>query len=262
MRLNFFRYRLASRSYLAAASISLILSGCAGTPPPPPGAFGPAPSVVMPGGISFTRPQTITHIVGPSETLWRISKTYGTDIDTLMRVNRLSDPEKIKNGQRLIIPNTFGPRPIIPLYPSNRWSHIVIHHTATEGGNAHSIDQLHHKRGFGNGLGYHFLIDNGTDGKQDGQIEVGPRWIKQQDGAHANAGGMNEKGIGISLVGNYSERPVTQRQLDALAFLVKTLQNYYRIPNHNVIRHSDVPGKNTECPGTRFPWVSFRQRLG
>ncbi len=240
----------------------LYLAGCAHPPKPPsaaPGSF--FASVGTPASPAFATPQTIVHIVGPSETLWRISKTYNVDMNTLMRVNRLTDPKKISNGQKLIIPNTLGPRAVIPLYPSRRWRYIVIHHTVTEAGNAFSIDKIHHHRGFWNGLGYHFLIDNGTSTKMEGQIEVGPRWIKQQVGAHANAAGMNEMGIGISLVGNYSEQPVPLRMLDSLVYLTKVLQQYYRIPSDHVIRHDDVPGKSTECPGVRFPWREFKQRI-
>lgn len=232
-------------------------AGCATGPPRVKG-----PTSVMPGGgVMFSHPQTITHIVGPSETLWRISKTYSVDMNTLLKANKLSDPTKLEKGQKLIIPNTYGPKPVIPLYPSRKWTHIVIHHTATDDGNSLTIDQLHHKRGFWNGLGYHFLIDNGTDTRQEGQIEVGPRWIKQLDGAHANANGMNEHGIGISLVGNYSKTYVTPQQLDSLTFLVRTLQKYYKIPKDRVIRHRDVPGKHTECPGNHFPWQQFKKRL-
>ena len=150
---------------------------------------------------------------------------------------------------------------MIPLYPATRWTHIVIHHTATHEGDAFMIDELHHKRGFWNGLGYHFLINNGTNGKEDGQIQVGPRWIKQLDGAHANAGGMNQKGIGVVVVGNFSQTRVTEAELQSLVMLVKTLQKYYGIPNHNIIRHGDVPGKNTECPGLKFPWAELKRRI-
>lgn len=209
----------------------------------------------------FQSPQSLVHVVGPSETLWRVSKIYNVDIQTLLKVNHLDDPTKIQKGQKLLIPHTMGPRPVIPLYPGRRWTYIVIHHTATHEGDAYSIDNLHHKRGFWHGLGYHFLINNGTNGKTDGQIEVGPRWIKQMDGAHANADGMNEKGIGIALVGNYSETNVSEPELASSVFLVKTLQKYYRIPDDRVIRHSDVRGKHTECPGTRFPWQKLKHRL-
>ena len=240
-----------------------VISGCASEPSNiPANRFLSTQSPAsMVGQQPFLSPRDVHHVVGPSETLWRISKTYNVDMNMLMRANHLSDPTKIKNGQRLVIPQTMGPKPVIPLYPNPRWTHIVIHHTATDEGNAYEIDRIHHNRGFWNGMGYHFLIDNGTDGKSDGQIEIGPRWIKQMVGAHANADGMNEKGIGISLVGNYSQRQVSAAELDSLVFLVRTLKNYYHIPDYNIIRHKDVLGKNTECPGNNFPWNDFKRRI-
>jgi N-acetyl-anhydromuramyl-L-alanine amidase AmpD len=138
----------------------------------------------------------------------------------------------------------------------------VIHHTATEVGNAMTIDHIHYRRGFGDGLGYHFLIDNGTLGRINGQIEVGPRWIRQEDGAHAKASRMNEKAIGISLVGNFSEqRRVSEAQLNSLVFLVNALRKHYGIPLDHIIGHRDVPGANTECPGNYFPRNEFKRRL-
>ncbi|MCM8776310.1 MAG: N-acetylmuramoyl-L-alanine amidase [Candidatus Omnitrophica bacterium] len=237
-----------------ALLLAIFFAGCS-TTPTKPADTNPFPVSGILG------PQNMIHIVGPSETLWGISKSYRVDINTLLRVNRLSDPNKIKKGQKLIIPSTLGPQPYILYPPNKRWTYIVIHHTATDVGNAFSIDQLHHKRGFWNGLGYHFLIDNGTATKVNGQIEVGPRWWKQMEGAHANAAGMNEKGIGIALVGNFSKTRVTTRQFASLVYLVRELQRHYRIPKSHVIRHSDVPGKNTECPGTLFPWEELKRQI-
>lgn len=245
------------RIYLAVSLLSLLtafFSSCAG----PRTAARPTSVYAT---TSVSRPHTVFHTVGPSETLWRISKTYGVDMDTILRANQLTDPSMIKNGQQLVIPQTKGPKLVIPLYPNPRWTYIVIHHTATHEGSAFAIDQLHHKRGFWNGLGYHFLINNGTDGTEDGQLQVGPRWVKQQDGAHANADGMNQRGIGIVLVGNFSETRVSESELSTLVFLVNTLQKYYNIPDNHVIGHRDVVGKNTECPGNLFPWKEFKKRL-
>jgi N-acetylmuramoyl-L-alanine amidase len=246
---------LAGKRFLLLLCVAGFAYGCAG------GSAGRGPISItgnMPGGV----PHDVYHTVGPSETVWRISKTYGVDMNSILRANQITDPTRIKNGQRLLIPNTTGPRPMIPLFPTRRWTHIVIHHTATHDGDAFSLDQLHHKRGFWNGLGYHFLVNNGTKGKLDGQIQVGPRWIKQMDGAHANAAGMNEKGIGVAVVGNFSEKRITQAEFESLVFLVKTLKDYYRIPSSNILRHNDVPGKNTECPGIYFPWADFKRRVG
>jgi len=116
----------------------------------------------------------IYHEVGPYETLWRISSIYSVDMATIMRVNHLTSKTQLKKGMKLLIPNTRGRGRTSPLFPTTRWTHIVIHHTATDQGSAYSIDGLHHQRGWENGMGYDFLIDNGTRGKTSGQIESGP----------------------------------------------------------------------------------------
>lgn len=205
--------------------------------------------------------EDVYHVVAPMETLWRISKTYDVDQQAIIAANRLKDPKAISVGQKLLIPQAERARGVIPLYNTRPWDYIVIHHSATDMGNAISIDRLHHRRGFWNGLGYHFLIDNGTLGKQTGQIETGPRWIKQMDGAHCNAAGMNERGIGICLIGNFSETNVPEEQLNSLVFLVHALRTHYRIPLERILKHGEVPGKATECPGTHFPWQEFKRRL-
>jgi len=235
-----------------------------GSPVPTPGIPPSSDSGTKVVEKSFVEPgtsQTITHEVAPLETIWRISKMYGVSLDAIYAANSLKPGDPIYQGQKLIIPNAKGFRNIIPLYPNSRWKYIVIHHTATDVGKAYLIHRTHLDRGFWNGLGYHFLIDNGTLGKGDGQIEAAPRWIKQQTGAHCNSGGMNEKGIGIALVGNFNEELPTEKQLQSLIYLVKTLCQYYHIPAGHIIGHRDAPGANTECPGKRFPLATVRQSL-
>ena len=199
--------------------------------------------------------------MAPMESLWRISKMYGVTQAEIMRINNIKNPNEIRVGQKLTIPHATPPQSYIPLYPNNKWSYIVIHHTASDIGNARLVDMWHKKRGFWNGLGYHFLIDNGTVNKGDGQIEISPRWIKQQNGAHCKAANMNEKAIGIALVGNFSKTQPSPRQMESLVFLVTELMNYYNIPSSRVIGHRDACGANTECPGTRFPWNEFKRRI-
>ncbi len=248
--------------FLAAS----FLSGCASSSRAassavyaPPTRGTAAISTVLPAPSGPLR--NIYHEVGPSETLWRISSIYSVDMATIMRVNHLTNPTQIKRGQKLLIPNTRGPRPNIPLYITTRWTHIVIHHTVTDEGSAYSIDGLHQQRGWENGMGYHFLIDNGTRGKAMGQIEVGPRWIKQMQGAHVKVGDWNQRAIGICVVGNYSETGLPDKMLESLVFLVTTLKTFYHIPDHNIVGHRDVPGAATECPGKFFPWSEFKRRI-
>jgi len=206
-------------------------------------------------------PRTVVHEVAPMESIWRLSKMYEVPMESILEANHLQPGEPIQIGQKLIIPNTRGFRNVIPLYPNAEWKYVVVHHTATDIGNATLIHNSHHDRGFWYGLGYHFLIDNGTLGKGDGQIEASPRWIKQQQGAHCKANGMNAAGIGVALVGNFSLEQPTPAQLQSLVYLVQTLCKYYHIPPSHVLRHRDVQGSKTECPGSLFPWQSFLNDL-
>jgi len=138
------------------------------------------------------------------------------------------------------------------------WRYIVIHHSATERGNADTFDAAHRKRGWDE-LGYHFVIDNGRGGP-DGRIEVGPRWKKQKWGAHTGGTPNNEynnHGIGICLVGDFSKHMPSSRQLSALRRLVKHLVSKHGISPENVIGHCDGPNASTACPGRRLlRWVN------
>ena len=146
------------------------------------------------------------------------------------------------------------------MYPSCKWRYIIIHHSATEEGDAYYFNILHRRRGW-NEIGYDFVIDNGTKGKQDGGIEVSPRWTNQENGAHCHASDMNSKGIGICLVGNFSKEQVSEKQMASLVYLVNVLKKYYSIPTSHIMGHGQVPGARTECPGKYFPWRDFKKRL-
>ena len=55
------------------------------------------------------------------------------------------------------------------------WKYIIIHHGASVSGSATEFDKYHReKRGWENGLRYHFVIGN-ENGTPDGEIEIGNR---------------------------------------------------------------------------------------
>jgi lipoprotein NlpD len=58
----------------------------------------------------------VYHTVRKGETLWRIATSYDISIERLIEVNKLSDPNKIKAGQKLWVP---GVEKVIRL---SRWS--------------------------------------------------------------------------------------------------------------------------------------------
>jgi hypothetical protein len=142
------------------------------------------------------------------------------------------------------------------------WRAIVIHHAAVRSGSAGTIHQAHLANGW-DGLGYHFVIGNGT-GSGDGEIEVGYRWRDQIKGAHTRArpgddNRWNLSSIGICLMGDFTQTSPSQRQMDALVRLVRALMAEYSIAAENVVPHHFVHA--TECPGPCFPWGEFMSRI-
>ncbi len=138
------------------------------------------------------------------------------------------------------------------------WRHIVLHHSATVVGGAKRFDRHHRKvNKWENGLGYHFVIGNGTD-TADGAIETGSRWTRQIQGAHAGVKEFNEHGIGICLVGDFRHREPSPAQLTALRALVAELQRRCDISDANIVGHGEVR-EGTECPGAHFtPAMAMR----
>jgi len=250
------------RNILWGLSLMVIVSSCARAP------VAKDISSALPssaGGIVSPSPQVmrqnVVHEVGPGETVWRISKMYDVPIQDIAMVNNLADITQLEKGQKLIIPNAAPIQSILPLYPSTMWKYIIIHHSATDEGKALSFDYVHSHKRLWKGLGYHFVIDNGSSNTKNGHIEISPRWLHQEYGAHCKADEMNYKAIGICLVGNFNEERVSPEQLDSLVFLAKELKKYYNIPDSNILGHGQVRGAATDCPGKNFPWAAFRSRL-
>ncbi|MDD5645093.1 MAG: peptidoglycan recognition family protein, partial [bacterium] len=141
------------------------------------------------------------------------------------------------------------------------WKYIVIHHSATATGNADIFDKCHKRKGMKNGLAYHFVIDNGTEGKRDGQIETGSRWKRQIEGGHVRQRWLNIQGIGICVVGNLNEKPMTEKQYRSLIRLTRYLMKKYDIPAQKVLFHGKIKGEATECPGSKFPYKRFQKDI-
>ncbi len=137
---------------------------------------------------------------------------------------------------------------------------IVIHHSGTTSGSADAIRRAQESRGIPS-LGFHFVIGNGH-GAEDGLIEVGERWTRQQPGMHAigpDALELNERTIGVCVVGDGDRRPLSAAQFRSLVQLVRALQREYGIDAADVVLHRDVAA--TASPGRLFPELDFEERL-
>lgn len=168
-----------------------------------------------------------------------------------------------------------GLSPLAAPLDRERWNAIVIHHSGTPAGDASTIARLQGADGL-DGLGYHFVIGNGQ-GMPDGFVFVGPRWNRQQPGAHVaskmRAGdaqrvslargttpeALNLHAVGICLVGNGDRREFTERQIRELVTLVRRIQRSLNIPSDRIFLHGDVA--DTSSPGRFFPVAAFEEQL-
>ena len=157
----------------------------------------------------------------------------------------------------------------MPTRPSSRWTHIVIHHSASAEGDAKLFEKWHKARGW-DGLGYHFVIGNGR-GSADGRVEVGYRWRDQTHGAHTDGQGLgvhyraepkyyNQHGVGICLVGDFMKTRPTEKQMRSLTKLCAFLMAHCRIPAAHIIGHYHTKS-TTECPGKSFSFADLQRRL-
>jgi N-acetyl-anhydromuramyl-L-alanine amidase AmpD len=144
------------------------------------------------------------------------------------------------------------------------WRWIVVHHSATSEGDTTGFDRSHLARQW-EGVGYHFVIGNGRP-MVLGRIDATFRWRLQRPGAHAGAAPeqspYNQDGLGICLVGDFSQGPPDPLQEDRLAELCAMLVHH--IPTlsvRRIIAHREVPGKATACPG-RIDLDRLRYRVG
>ncbi len=144
-----------------------------------------------------------------------------------------------------------------PLYP---WKHIVIHHTAAEHASKKGIDRYHRKR-FDDPLGtqYHFLIHNGKKGPS-GLIELA-RWPTQARSVHLFKPEGAPDAITICLIGNFEERRVPRRMMNACAELAATLSARFDIDGERITTHRGVDGRLTQCPGKHFSLKRLRRKV-
>ncbi len=161
--------------------------------------------------------------------------------------------------------NSYVPRGWVP--PSHlerKWTAIVIHHSGTKNGNAAIFDKWHREGNHWEGVGYDFVIGNGTN-SGDGEVEVTYRWRQQKTGAHCGgtAGNWaNKEAVGICLVGNFNKTAPTTKQMEAVKKLIHFLQKRYAISKGRVYGHKSTPGAGvTDCPGKRFPMSRLKSTL-
>ncbi|MBE7415647.1 MAG: M23 family metallopeptidase [Deltaproteobacteria bacterium] len=59
----------------------------------------------------------VYHTVNKGETLWRISRTYGVELQEVAEINNIKDPTDIKTGAKIFIPGVSKVRKVVPYKP-------------------------------------------------------------------------------------------------------------------------------------------------
>jgi len=161
--------------------------------------------------------------------------------------------------------NDFPEEWLPPADVEKKWTAIIVHHSATETGNAAIFDRMHREENHWDGVGYDFVIGNGAN-SGDGEVEVTFRWQRQIAGAHCGGTAenwANEDAVGICLVGNFDYGVPTAKQMQSLTELINFLQQRYKISTNCIYGHRNTPGARvTDCPGIMFPMARLKSMVG
>lgn len=138
------------------------------------------------------------------------------------------------------------------LIGNHQWDHIMIHHSATVDSETYSwaaIRKYHMNdpEHMWTDIGYHFGVE--IVGADFEALVGRPLDMK---GAHCPQGGMNERAIGICIVGNFDIVEPNPAALKVLSTrLLRPLMRIYNIPPAHIVFHREFNPAKT-CPGKLF----------
>ena len=216
-------------------------------------------------------PKDKPYIVKTGDALCKIAEDHRISVQQMVAYNNLTNPDTLRVGQLLKIPltsQTYKPAPVLPSrlrktlaqikVKKQKWKYIVIHHSASKRGSTAGMDRYHREeRHMENGLAYHFVIGNGN-GMINGKIDIGDRWRHQIHGGHLASRSLNEKSIGICLVGDFDKERPSKKQMESLQALVTYLMTTCGVTLQHVRTHTEINPKPTRCPGKKFPTSTFK----
>jgi len=143
---------------------------------------------------------------------------------------------------------------------------IFVHCSATPWADAIVIDEWHKANGW-SGIGYHFVILNGSPHKSveyfdflDGQIHSGRPldndFYLEAEERGAQVKDRNSDSVGICLVGL---KEFTDKQLVAAKLLLSRLVEQFKLKTEDVWGHCEDPNTTKTCPN--IPMKEFREFL-
>ena len=226
--------------------------------------------------IPGSAPRFVDYKIRNGESLSSIAARHGVKAKEIAAFNGIRDFNKIRAGQVIKIPSKTGEaarkysslpwsvRNALAKIPvkQSQWKTIVIHHSGTVADRAKNIDRFHREeRNMENGIAYHFVIENGTRGTENGDIYISERWKKQLHGGHMKLWAHNQIAIGICLIGNFEKSRPKAKQMEQLEVLINYLQEKAGIPGKAVTTHTLMHPNHTLCPGKFFPTSQLKRMV-
>lgn len=116
-------------------------------------------------------------------------------------------------------------------------THISVHHSGVEGGTIKGYADYHVNTLKWYHIGYHMVI-------------VGNRIYQTNDlqTFSYHTSGNNHYTVGISVSGDFTKRPLSDGERQALYGAILTVMDIFKIPVERVLGHNEYPGQNTDCP--------------
>ncbi|MDD5270910.1 MAG: LysM peptidoglycan-binding domain-containing M23 family metallopeptidase [Candidatus Omnitrophica bacterium] len=96
---------MSYKKAVPALFLAVLVAGCASAPAVKPPKADNLPPKACEG---------VYHKVAKGETLWRISRNYGVELESIVEANGLSDAAEINAGQVIIIPGKAARKPAEP----------------------------------------------------------------------------------------------------------------------------------------------------
>ncbi len=152
-------------------------------------------------------------------------------------------PQPAMTDVRATLPRHPDPTLRYPLRTVDRLLQVIVHHTATSTtATPQVIAQGQIDRRNLPGITYHFTVD--------GRGTIAWTQPLETVTAQTNSAAANASGIAIGLIGNFTDVPPADTQLNAAAALIAWLLSTYRIGTDKVVGRSEL--ENTSSPGRQW----------
>ncbi|MEM9597234.1 MAG: N-acetylmuramoyl-L-alanine amidase [Acidobacteriota bacterium] len=135
---------------------------------------------------------------------------------------------------------------LFALAPWGTYRAVVVHHSASQVADHHTIRRAHFARGWFE-TAYHLVLSNGSTGVPFGHLHPTLRYRLGLWSVATKSPRHNLTALHLVVVGNYEDGPMPGPLQDAVGHALGEILKRHRIPEDAVLLHRDCSA--TACPG-------------